>query len=100
MSMHGIDLTLVVHFYIDTSGFGANLAITQFQHPTEVETSGKALVKVPIIYDSFTFAPTRRKYPTYKRELYALVEFVTLEKEITAGSECRDILAKILRFLQ
>ena len=33
-------------------------------------------VEVPIAYDSFTFASTRRKYPTYKRELYAVVTFV------------------------
>jgi hypothetical protein len=34
-------------------------------------------LEVSIIYDSFTFAPTRRKYPAYKCELYALAEFVT-----------------------
>lgn len=28
---------------------------------------------MPIIYESFTFPTTRRKYPTYKRELYAMV---------------------------
>ena len=75
-SMHGIDLTKPVHFYTDASGFAGGLAITQFQDPRAVEAFGSNLVEVPIIYDSFTFTPTRRRYPTYKRELYVLVEFV------------------------
>ena len=73
--MHGIDLTKPVHFYTDASGFAGGIAITQYQDPRTVETYGNALVEVPIIYDSFTFTPTRRRYPTYKRELYVLVEF-------------------------
>ena len=28
------------------------------------------------MYDSIIFAPTRRSYPTYKREPYVIVEFV------------------------
>jgi len=76
-SMHGIDLILVVHFYTDASGFGAGMVITQFQSPSKVDTSGTKAVEVPIIYDSFTFTPTRRRYPTYKKELYAIVVFVT-----------------------
>ena len=75
--MHGIDLNLVVHFYTDASGFGAGLAITQFQKPDTVDTSGTKDVEVPIVYNSFLLAPTRRKYPIYKRELYAIVTFVT-----------------------
>ena len=34
-------------------------------------------MKVLIIYNSFIFASIRRKYFTYKRELYSLVTFVT-----------------------
>lgn len=30
IGMHGIDLTLTVHFYTDALGFGGGLAITQF----------------------------------------------------------------------
>ena len=79
VSMHGVNLNLPVHFYTDASGFGAGLAITQYQPAGSVGAFGNSSrdVEVPIIYDSFTFAPTRRKYPTYKRELYALVTFVT-----------------------
>lgn len=32
-------------------------------------------MKVPIIYNFFSFTSTRRKYPIYKRELYIIVEF-------------------------
>ena len=32
-------------------------------------------VEVPVLYDSFTFSPTQRKYPTYKRELCAIITF-------------------------
>lgn len=74
-SMHGIDLNLVVHFYTDASGFAGGLAITQFQQAQAVEAFGNGLVEVPVIYDSFTFTPTRRRYPTYKRELYVIWEF-------------------------
>ena len=48
----------------------------QFQEPHVVEAFGSNLVEAPIVYDSFTFTPTRRRYPIYKRELYVLVEFV------------------------
>lgn len=41
-----------------------------------MDTVSKVPVEVPILYDSFIFAPIRRKYPTYKRELYAMVTFV------------------------
>lgn len=75
-SMHGIDLSLTVHFYTDASGFAAGMVITQFQSPAVAGSSGTKAVEVPIIYNSFSFQPTRRKYPTYKRELYAIVSFV------------------------
>ena len=32
-------------------------------------------VEVPLLYDSFPFGPTQRKYPIYKRELCAIVTF-------------------------
>ena len=80
--MYGINLSLPVHFYTDASGYAAGLAVTQFQDPTTADvptaTSTKEVsVKVPVIYDSFSFNDTQRKYPTYKRELCALVKFVT-----------------------
>ena len=34
-------------------------------------------MEVPIIYDSFAMPPSRQKYPIYKKELYAIVTFVT-----------------------
>ena len=75
-SMHGIDLNRVVHIYTDASGFAGGAAITQYQPANTVEAFGKGLVEVPVIYDSFTFAATRRNYPTYKRELYVIAETV------------------------
>ena len=75
-AMHGIDLRLPVHFYTDASGFAGGLVITQFQDPITADSPAMTAVEVPIIYDSFTFASTRRKYPTYKRELYVIVVFV------------------------
>ena len=72
-SMHGIDLSHEVHFYTDASGFGAGLAVTQYQ--TTQSAKGFSLVEVPVIYDSFTFNVNQRKYPTYKKELCALVKF-------------------------
>ena len=77
-AMHGIDVQLPVHFYTDASGFAGGLVITQFQTPAQADSyarNGEA-VEVPIIYDSFTFSSTRRRYPTYKRELYAMVYFL------------------------
>lgn len=78
-AMHGIDADLAIHFYTDASGYAGGLVITQFQNPVEVDTTSKngEAVEVPILYDSFTFPGTRRKYPTYKRELYVIVSFVT-----------------------
>ena len=74
--MHGIDCNRAVHFYTDASGFAGGLAVTWFQAPQDVDTHGTIPVEVPIVYDSFTFARTRRGYHTYKRELYVIVEFV------------------------
>ena len=77
--MYGINLSLPVHLYTDASGYAAGLAVTQFQDATkaDVPATKEALVEVPIIYDSFSFNDTQRKYPTYKRELCAIVKFVT-----------------------
>ena len=69
--MHGIDFSLEVHLYPGASKFGARCAILQFQ-----AHQGNA-VEVPIIFDSFAFSITKRNYPTHKRELCALVKFVT-----------------------
>ncbi len=94
-SIHGIDLSSTVHFYTDASGFGAGCAITQFRDPMQSgplpeASQAKILpkaspdkprkpfakdVEVPLLYDSFTFTPTQRRYPTYKRELCAVVTF-------------------------
>ena len=76
--MHGIDLRLAVHFYTDASSYAAGLAITQFQDSPSADSAGKnQKVEVPIIYDSFAMPPSRQKYPIYKKELYAIVTFVT-----------------------
>ena len=77
-SMHGIDLSLPIHFYTDASGYAAGLVITQSyqdQSSSSSHQSKKQIVEAPIIYDSFSFNPCQRKYPTYKRELCAIVKF-------------------------
>lgn len=70
-AIHSIYLSLTSHFYVDASGFGAGLAITQ---DNLIERSPKE-IEAPIIYDSFTLSRTQRKYSTYKRELCALSKF-------------------------
>ena len=67
--MHRIDWSLIIYFYTDASQNGAGLVITQFQ--------GIPTVEVLVLYDAFTFNITERKYPTYKKELYAIVKFST-----------------------
>lgn len=76
-SMHGVNLKLPIHFYTDASNWAAGLAITQFQDAALVD-SGKenSLVEVLIIYDSFLWSLSQRNYPTYKKELCAIVTFV------------------------
>ena len=75
-AVHGLDLTAVCHFYTDASLHGAGLCITQFRTPEEAFSSGgKQLVEVPITYDSFAFSATQKLYPTYKKELCAVVKF-------------------------
>ena len=72
VSMHGIDFSKEVHIYTDASKFGSGCAVTQ----SRVEPD-KGLVEVPIIFDSYTFNVTERKYPIYKKELCAVMKFVT-----------------------
>lgn len=77
-AMHGIDLTKTVHFYTDASAYAAGLAITQFIPAMRADVPTKnGLVEVPIIYDSFPFTATQRRYPTYKRELFAIMKFAS-----------------------
>lgn len=53
--MHGIDLSHPTHFYVDVSGFGAGLAITQ--KPT-TELKRPPSLEAPIIYDySYPYGP-------------------------------------------
>ena len=77
-AMYGIDLSKPVHFYTDASAYAAGLAITQCLPAAEANVPAATGVpaEVPIIYDSFPFTATQRRYPTYKRELYAIVIFV------------------------
>jgi hypothetical protein len=69
--MFGINWSLPPHLYSNTSKYCGELVITQFQVHDNVR------VEVPIVYNSFTFTATERKYPTYKRELLAIVRFAS-----------------------
>jgi hypothetical protein len=70
--MHEINLNDEIHFYIDASVFAADMTIIQFRFD-HIEK----IVKISIIYDSFSFLFNRRKYFTYKKELYVMITFVT-----------------------
>jgi hypothetical protein len=85
--VYGIDWSKAVHLYSDVSKWGAGMVITQYHDPTEIDpgdTKKKGLrvrpnasIEVPVIYDAFTLSATERNYPTYKRELCAIVRFCT-----------------------
>ena len=77
-AVHGLDLSEPVHLYTDASSRAAGLCVTQFRPAEKAATTEKCKgkdVEVPILFDSFTFNPTQRLYPTYKKELCALVKF-------------------------
>ena len=76
-SIHGLDIKSVCHIYTDASLHGAGMCITQFRRPEEAfcNSSGSQLIEVPITYDSFAFSATQKLYPTYKKELCAVVKF-------------------------
>lgn len=61
--MLGINYSKVRHIFTDVSGFAAGLFLGQYE----------ANVLFPILYDSFTFIATERRYRTYKRGLLSIV---------------------------
>ena len=48
---------------------------TIIEKTQDADSKSKTPVEVPIVYDAMTFTPTRRGYPTYKRELYVILDF-------------------------
>jgi hypothetical protein len=70
--MHEINLNNEIHFYIDAFVFATDMTVTQFRLD-HIEK----IVKISIIYDSFSFSLSWRKYLTYKKELYVIITFVT-----------------------
>ena len=78
INMNEINLILAFHFYCDASEYVAELTITQIQmkHLKNLKlTSENDSKKVSIIYDSFAFNKTQKKYFTYKKKLCAIVKF-------------------------
>ena len=71
--MHEIDWSLDIHIYTDMSEFVSELLITQFQI---VDDTAKS-VKVFIVYNTFTFSVTERKYIIYKQKLCAIIKFIS-----------------------
>lgn len=69
--MYKYNPVLPVHLYTDASRFAEGLVIMQFR-----PIKSKKELEVPIVYNSFTFFSTQRKYVTYKRELCTLTRFV------------------------
>ena len=70
--MHGLNLSIPCHLYVNASGFAAGLAITQKLkvHPDDYHATD-----APIIYNSFPFNKSQYRYPTYKQEFCGLVKF-------------------------
>ncbi|KAI0992935.1 hypothetical protein K3495_g15249, partial [Podosphaera aphanis] len=71
--MHGVDPVLPVQIYTDASKFAVGCHISQKQY--KYEKSAKRMFPVPILFDSITLNRGQRNYGTYKRELFAIVEF-------------------------
>ena len=67
--MRGINLQEPIHMYCDASGRGAGLCICQ------AKAGESSQLEAPVLYDSFPFNASQQKYPTYKRELCAIVKF-------------------------
>lgn len=75
--MHEMNLKLFIHFYIDVLNWAASLVITQFQNATLVNSSkSNSLMKILIIYDSFSWSLSQRNYLTYKKKLCIIIIFV------------------------
>ena len=76
--MNEIDLTLIFHFYCDAFEYAAELTIIQIQmkHLKNSKlTIEDDFEKVSIVYDSFAFNKTQRKYSIYKKKLCVIVKF-------------------------
>ena len=86
--MNGIDWSLNIHFYTDTSGFAEGLVITQFQR----ENKASKPVEVPIIYNALTFFTTERKYQMYKQKLCIMVRFTTKFQYLLQNSDHSGII--------
>lgn len=65
VDMHGVVHDEPCELYSDASGYGAGCVIIQVRQK----------VPYPILYDAFMFTRTQRNYGTFKRELFAIVEF-------------------------
>lgn len=77
VSMHEMNLKLFIHFYTDVLNWAMSLVITQFQNVTLVNLSkSNSLMKILIIYDSFSWSFSQQNYLTYKKKLCAIVIFV------------------------
>ena len=74
--MHNINLRFFIHFYINVFEFEVDFAITQFRDFKIIDVMSIKVMKISIIYNSFTFAFIKRKYFIYKRELYIIMMFV------------------------
>ena len=75
--MYEHDFNIVSHIYVNASNFATNLAITQFQYAIKSDHEKlNKLIKMSIVYNSFTFVSTQRIYSIYKKKLCFLIKFV------------------------
>ncbi|KAI1000816.1 hypothetical protein K3495_g7381 [Podosphaera aphanis] len=71
--MHGIDPILPVQVYTDASKLAVGCRISQRQYKNDDQTG--RMFPVPILFDSMALNFSQQNYGTYKRELFAIVEF-------------------------
>ena len=75
--MHEINFTNEIHFYTDVSEYDGDLIVIQrkIEQKTDLYISTK-MIKVSVLYDSFTFNQIQRKYFTYKKKLCAMITLI------------------------
>ena len=101
-SMNEINLTFIFHFYCDAFDHASELAITQVQKrylKNSKLTSENDFEKIPILYDSFAFNKTQKKYSIYKKKLCVIVKFAIKYDYLCKHSNNITIIHTDHRFL-
>ncbi len=70
-TIYSIDLSIIIYFYTDVSGFETELTIIQFRK----EDSENLSIKIFVLYNLFIFLSIQKLYSIYKKKLYLIVKF-------------------------